>query len=541
MSSAAATHEGDSADLFGATASPLQPEQLYSLAECVLRDAGGSLPSARKVRDEASAERGDLSMPSKRDGKLAQRSASLKPPFKTNSTKKQLAKRLAKASKKVAPAGVSSEALKAAARAFVEKEASSSGRGLFAVAADDSVSLLSRTRKKKKRRDEGEDDDAHAAAVSDDDDDRADKITSKRAKKKKKRKNRAEREAAAAEGEDEAEADTPPPPPPPQTPAAATRQLRLPAPVTLASPRIPSGDSAPQAAAAASAAAAAPETLPSWRASAARPDAKRGRLSSAEKEALVSAAKGFARSRGLSTDDLSWLFGTRTGASRDLSRGAWSAVAAALPARTAKSVYAAGTRLLHPGNYGGAWSADEVSRLRSLVAGKGNRWAEIGGALGRLPEACRDRWKELRGGSGGGGEGGGGVGGGGGGGAPSAAAAAAASILPPPPSSSASAPAPPAPPAPAFNSKRWAPDEVERLDRAVRADLATKAAAAAAFGGGGDGGGGGGASSASASRLPPAGVAASVVGARAVLDGVNWSLVSSRCVFGSPGLEFSKN
>ena len=202
MSSAAATHEGDGADLFGATASPLQPEQLYSLAECVLRDAGGSLPSARKVRDEASAERGDLSMPSKRDGKLAQRSASVKPPFKTNSTKKQLAKRLAKASKKVAPAGVSSEALKAAARAFVEKEASSSGRGLFAVAADDSVSLLSRTRKKKKRRNEGEDDDAHAAAVSDDDDDRADKITSKRAKKKKKRKNRAEREAAAAEGED---------------------------------------------------------------------------------------------------------------------------------------------------------------------------------------------------------------------------------------------------------------------------------------------------------------------------------------------------
>ena len=432
---------------------------------------------------------------------------------------------------------MSPEDLKAAARAFVEKEASSSGRGFLAAAADASVSLVERTeekektkeKKKKKKKRKGED------AAADDGDD---KTSSKKAKKKQK-KRRAEKESAEeeeAEGEDQAAAAAAAaPPPPPTTPAAATaatitRRLRLPAPVTLASPRIPTGDSSSlssqaraAAAAAASAAAAAPETLPRWRASAARPDAKKGRLSSAEKEALVAAAKGFARSKGLSTEDMSWLFETRTGASKNLSRGAWNAVAAALPERTAKSVYAAGTRLLHPGNYRGAWTGAEVSRLRELVAARGNRWVEIGGALGRLPEACRDKWKELGSGSGGGGAGGGG---GGGGGTPS--------------SSSGPAPAP-APAAPAFNSKRWAPDEVERLERAVRADLATKAAAAAAFASsGGSGGGGGGApasaaasatASASAPPLPPAGVAASVVGARAVLDGVNWSLVSSRCVF----------
>ena len=54
---------------------------------------------------------------------------------------------------------------------------------------------------------------------------------------------------------------------------------------------------------------------------------------------------------------------------------------------------------------------------------------------------------------------------------------------------------------------------------AVAADCTSSGAAASAS------------ASASAPPLPPAGVAASVVGARAVLDGVNWSLVSSRCVF----------
>lgn len=421
--------------------------------------------------------------------------------------------------------GVSSDALKAAARAFVEEEASSSSgrRGFFAVDAADgsvSLSLVGRERTKKKRR-EGEED-AAAADDEDDDDDRAGKVASKRARKiRKKEKRRAERAATAAGGaEDEAAAAPPPPPrppPPPQTPAAAAtkRQLRLPGPViTLASSaRVPSGDSNPRAAAAASAAAAAPETLPRWRASALRPDAKTGRLSSSEREALVAAAKGFARAKGLSMEDLSWLFETRTGASKALSRGAWNAIAAALPERTAKSVYAAGTRLLHPGNYKGVWTPDEVSRMRELVAEKGNRWVEIGGALGRLPEACRDKWKEL-GGTGSGGSGGGGGGGG---------ASSSPSALALPGSSS----------APAFNSKRWAPDEVDRLERAVRADLATKAAAAAAAGGDGGGGGEGtsAAPSASAASLPPAGVAASVVGARAVLDGVNWLLVSSRCAF----------
>ncbi len=44
----------------------------------------------------------------------------------------------------------------------------------------------------------------------------------------------------------------------------------------------------------------------------------------------------------------------------------------------------------------GRFSADEDIRLAQLVAERGNKWTEIGAALGRMPNACRDRWREIR-------------------------------------------------------------------------------------------------------------------------------------------------
>lgn len=48
----------------------------------------------------------------------------------------------------------------------------------------------------------------------------------------------------------------------------------------------------------------------------------------------------------------------------------------------------------HPAQ--GKWSAEDDERLRQLVAEKGSTWKEIAPALGRMPLACRDRWKEVR-------------------------------------------------------------------------------------------------------------------------------------------------
>lgn len=44
----------------------------------------------------------------------------------------------------------------------------------------------------------------------------------------------------------------------------------------------------------------------------------------------------------------------------------------------------------------GLWSEEESARLLALVAERGQRWQAIGAALGRMPEACRDRYRETR-------------------------------------------------------------------------------------------------------------------------------------------------
>ena len=44
----------------------------------------------------------------------------------------------------------------------------------------------------------------------------------------------------------------------------------------------------------------------------------------------------------------------------------------------------------------GKWSQDEDDQLRQLVGEKGSKWAEISRSLNRLPEGCRDRWRELK-------------------------------------------------------------------------------------------------------------------------------------------------
>ena len=38
---------------------------------------------------------------------------------------------------------------------------------------------------------------------------------------------------------------------------------------------------------------------------------------------------------------------------------------------------------------------EDAERLLELHAERGNRWKEIGAALGRLPETCRDKYRDL--------------------------------------------------------------------------------------------------------------------------------------------------
>lgn len=43
----------------------------------------------------------------------------------------------------------------------------------------------------------------------------------------------------------------------------------------------------------------------------------------------------------------------------------------------------------------GKWSAEDTEKLLQLHGEKGNKWKEIGAALGRHPESCRYKHREL--------------------------------------------------------------------------------------------------------------------------------------------------
>ena len=64
---------------------------------------------------------------------------------------------------------------------------------------------------------------------------------------------------------------------------------------------------------------------------------------------MKAAAAEFAEEKGLSEDNFDWLFHSRTGEQRELTSGAWKAIANnALPHRSVRAVWACGTRILHP-------------------------------------------------------------------------------------------------------------------------------------------------------------------------------------------------
>ncbi|KAI9707079.1 MAG: RNA polymerase I enhancer binding protein [Candelina mexicana] len=82
----------------------------------------------------------------------------------------------------------------------------------------------------------------------------------------------------------------------------------------------------------------------------------------------------------------------RGGGPRD---GFWDEVSDVLPYRTRQSIMKVCRRRFH--NYGkrGKWTPDEDELLEQAQNEKPNKWKEIGETIGRLPEDCRDRWRNY--------------------------------------------------------------------------------------------------------------------------------------------------
>jgi hypothetical protein len=84
-----------------------------------------------------------------------------------------------------------------------------------------------------------------------------------------------------------------------------------------------------------------------WRQDYNRTDVKHGRFTEEEKAILKTALKAYAENNNLDSQSYDWLYEVQ-GVGK---RGALTEIAAALPSRNRKAVWACLTRMVDPGNY----------------------------------------------------------------------------------------------------------------------------------------------------------------------------------------------
>ncbi|CAR22124.1 KLTH0C07788p [Lachancea thermotolerans CBS 6340] len=73
----------------------------------------------------------------------------------------------------------------------------------------------------------------------------------------------------------------------------------------------------------------------------------------------------------------------------------WTNICKVLPYRTRSSVYKHVRRKYHIFEQRGKWTPEEDQELAQLCMEKEGQWSEIGKTLGRMPEDCRDRWRNY--------------------------------------------------------------------------------------------------------------------------------------------------
>ena len=73
----------------------------------------------------------------------------------------------------------------------------------------------------------------------------------------------------------------------------------------------------------------------------------------------------------------------------------WVNICKVLPYRTRSSIYKHVRRRYHIFEQRGKWTPEEDLQLAKLCIEKEGQWSEVGKALGRMPEDCRDRWRNY--------------------------------------------------------------------------------------------------------------------------------------------------
>lgn len=120
---------------------------------------------------------------------------------------------------------------------------------------------------------------------------------------------------------------------------------------------------------------------------------KKGKYSTEESTAVVEAAKRMAERLGLA--DVAALLSRASSSKNEKMEPFRELAATHFPERTALSLYSHVKRQCHPGAQKGTWSDDDTARLRELYEEHGPNWAEFADELGRTPENCRDRFRQV--------------------------------------------------------------------------------------------------------------------------------------------------
>ncbi|CAI4334884.1 CQI_4a_G0009140.mRNA.1.CDS.1 [Saccharomyces cerevisiae] len=111
-----------------------------------------------------------------------------------------------------------------------------------------------------------------------------------------------------------------------------------------------------------------------------------------EENALDQFIEEYMKIRGLDRRQMCERIWSTDGVIRD---GFWANISKVLPYRTRSSIYKHIRRKYHIFEQRGKWTPEEDQELARLCLEKEGHWTEVGKLLGRMPEDCRDRWRNY--------------------------------------------------------------------------------------------------------------------------------------------------
>ena len=111
-----------------------------------------------------------------------------------------------------------------------------------------------------------------------------------------------------------------------------------------------------------------------------------------EEEALDQFIEEYMQIRDLNRRQMCERIWSTDGVIRD---GFWANLSKVLPYRTRSSIYKHIRRKYHIFEQRGKWTPEEDQELARLCLEKEGHWTEVGKLLGRMPEDCRDRWRNY--------------------------------------------------------------------------------------------------------------------------------------------------